>query len=60
MDVVVRETAEIFWLLALLVRTAAHLRMGLQEGSGYSAEPVGMRHAATIRRLLWDGCMRLN
>ena len=24
-----------FWLLALLVRTAAPLRMGLQEGSGY-------------------------
>jgi hypothetical protein len=28
----------VFLLLAILVRTAAHLRMGLQEGSGYSAE----------------------
>ena len=32
-----------FWLLALLVRTAAHLRMGLQEGSGYSAELYYLR-----------------
>jgi hypothetical protein len=31
------------WLLALLVRTAAHLRMGLQEGSGYSAELYYLR-----------------
>jgi hypothetical protein len=30
-------------LSAFLVRTAAHLRIRLQEGSGYSAEPVGMR-----------------
>ena len=47
-----------FWLLASVTTRTAHAP--LRHGSGYSAEPMGMRLLLIIHRLLWGVCMRLN